>query len=175
MEGGQLGASVWITPDEQRTAQGKARKGRMEMFGLIAKGFTALVLAVTITAAVGTKPVAAASGLSMGCGVGTETVSFSLPMDGPGRQVIYAYSVNGGAWQWTPRYYVWQTHAWILQNNQWVYTNGGLSSFVTLGGGKTVVAYGFETDAYNNWKAGVRLGPCTTSSFFTSGINIYNR
>jgi hypothetical protein len=139
------------------------------MKNLVAKGMTSLVLATVVVFGLDAKPAEASmTSLSMGCGVGTETVSFGFPQESPGRVAIFAYSVNGGAWQWTPFYYTWQGHVWIWQG-QWVATNGGLASFVTLGGGRTVVGYGFQSNTNGTWET-TPLGTCTTSSFFNDGL-----
>ena len=145
------------------------------MFGtkarsIVTKGLLALALAGSLTVA-GTRPAAASmTDASMGCGVGTETVTFGFPQEGAGRMSVFAYSINGGAWKFTNWYYTANGFAWMWNGSSWIGLPGGIASFALAGSNNKIVGYEYRYDPSARTGRWIALGSCTTSSFFNDGL-----
>ena len=162
--------------DERPGTEQTDRKGRKEMIGLVAKGLTAVVFAVSVVATHDVKPAQASmTESSMACGLGTETVAFGFPQEGAGRMSVFAYRINGGAWQYTSWYYTWNGFAWIWDGARWVDTVGGVASFALAGNNNLVEGWEYRYDPATGSARWLDLGSCRTSSFFDGGIRVYNR
>lgn len=138
--------------------------------GVVSKTVVSLVLASSILGTVDAQPVAAMTESSIGCGVGTETVSFGFAQAAPARISIFAYRINNGAWKFTPWYYTWNGFAWVFEGGRWVDTNGGVASFVLAGSNNLVEGYEYRYDPNAGSGGWIYLGSCRTSSFFRDGI-----
>jgi hypothetical protein len=138
------------------------------------KGVLATAIALAAIAGAGARPAAAAiSDSNLTCGAGTETASFGFPLDSAPRLSIFAYRVNGGAWQWTDWYYMARGNYWSWNASQgrWVGLSADVSmKILMLGNGATVEGWDYRHDPARGTGGWVNLGSCRTTSFFSGGL-----
>jgi hypothetical protein len=136
-----------------------------------AKSLAALALAGAVTAGSAEPASAAMTNAYMACGEGTETVYFGLPLDSPARMSIFAFRVNGGAWQWTPWYYTAQGRFWLYNGSRWEPLPAeGSSSINIVGNNKLVEGWEYRVNVSTGAGSWVSLGSCRTTSFFGGGL-----
>ena len=136
------------------------------MLGNVTKSVASLALAAGVIFG-SVKPVEASMvDSSMGCGQGTETVSFGFPIDGPAEWHKYYYTTdNGASWKQTDWYLIW--HGFVyMWNGGWQSVPGSVGTFPLVGNRLTVHGYDYQVDPYTNATNLVYLGSCTTTSFF---------
>jgi hypothetical protein len=145
---------------------------KQEMITKVAQTVAALALAVTVATGTAVPASASITGVAMGCAEGQETVIFTFPQEGPGRVTIFAYSLNGGAWQWTPWYYTWNGFTWIWNGTAWEGLPGGIASFKIVGNLVNVSGYGFQQNPDGTWER-TQFPDCQTSTYLRSDGYIY--
>jgi len=135
-----------------------------------AKGMLAFAIASWAAFGVGAEPARAAlSDSLMMCAEGTESVGFSLPVSAPDRYSIFAYSVNGGTWQYSNWFYTSYGHSWMWNGQGWESAGFAAGPIILVGNQASVVGYEYRWTqaAGGTW---VSLGSCVTTSFFGGGI-----
>jgi|SoiMethySBSTD1v2_1073268.scaffolds.fasta_scaffold2212355_2 hypothetical protein len=121
-------------------------------------------------AAGGTAPAGAFSGSDawLACSEGAGTALINLPVNAPARWSIYAYRIDGGAWQWSTWYY-------LDGANYSYWTGSRLASipygaiaqmpYFNVGGNHLFQAWEYRYDRYGRSMGRVNLGSCRTVDF----------
>jgi hypothetical protein len=142
----------------------------------IARTLVGLTLATALAAGTTGQANASMSNAYMACGEGTETVYFGLPLSGAARMSIFAFSVDGGAWQFTHWYYTDNGSYWHFDPAQarWVGMppEGSQSTWI-VGNRHNVVGFEYRYIPSTQTGSWISLGSCRTTSFFDGGI-VYN-